>query len=59
MFKDIKHRIIFRFPIVYKSEQNIWLAEVWIAQELFEYLHDVKKYYEISIEKIKNLFQET
>jgi hypothetical protein len=21
---------------VYKSEQNIWLAEVWIAQELFE-----------------------
>jgi hypothetical protein len=24
---------------VYNSEQNIWLAEVWIAEELFDYLH--------------------
>lgn len=24
---------------VYKSEQNIWVAEVWIAKELFECLH--------------------
>jgi hypothetical protein len=25
--------------IVYKSEQNILMVEIWIAEELFDYLH--------------------
>ena len=24
---------------VYKSKQNIWLVDLWIAEELFDYLH--------------------
>ena len=24
---------------VSKSEQNIWNVEIWIAEELFDYLH--------------------
>ena len=40
-FTDNSYRMLVTIPeaFVYKSEQNIWLAEVWIAQELFEYLH--------------------
>jgi hypothetical protein len=25
--------------LVYKSKQNIWLVDLWIAEELFDYLH--------------------
>ena len=40
-FTDKFSRMLVTIPeaFVYKSEQNIWLAEVWIAEELFEYLH--------------------
>jgi hypothetical protein len=40
-FTEKSYRMIVTIPevFVYKSEQNIWLAEIWIAEELFEYLH--------------------
>jgi hypothetical protein len=40
-FTDKSYQMLVTIPevFVYKSEQNIWLAEVWIAEELFDYLH--------------------
>jgi len=40
-FTDKSYRMLVTIPeaFVYKSEQNIWIAEIWIAEELFEYLH--------------------
>jgi hypothetical protein len=40
-FTDKFYRMLVTIPeaFVSKSEQNIWLAEVWIAEELFEYLY--------------------
>ncbi len=40
-FTDKSYRMFVTIPeaFVYKLEQNIWLAEIWIAEELFEYLH--------------------
>jgi hypothetical protein len=38
-FTDKSYQMLVTIPevFVYKSEQNIWLAEVWIAEELFDY----------------------
>ncbi len=40
-FTDKSYRMLVTIPevFVYKSKQNIWLIESWIAEELFEYLH--------------------
>ena len=40
-FTDKSYRMLVSIPevFVYKSERNIWLVEVWIAEELFHYLH--------------------
>lgn len=33
--------MVFTIPEVFvsKSEQNIWNVKIWIAEELFDYLH--------------------
>jgi len=40
-FTDKHYRMIVTVPEVslYKSEQNTWNVEIWIAEELFDYLH--------------------
>ena len=40
-FSDTHYRMLVTIPEVYlsKSEQNIWNVEIWIAEELFDYLH--------------------
>ena len=40
-FSDIHYRMLVTIPdvYVYKSEQNTWNVEIWIAEELFDYLH--------------------
>lgn len=40
-FSDIHYRMLVTIPEVFltKSQQNIWNVEVWIAEELFDYLH--------------------
>lgn len=40
-FADDSYRMLVTIPevCVYKSKQNIWLVEIWIAEDLFEYLH--------------------
>ena len=40
-FSDTHYRMLVTIPDVYvsKSEQNIWNVEIWIAEELFDYLH--------------------
>ena len=38
-FSDIHYRMLVTIPdvYVYKSEQNTWNVEIWIAEELFDY----------------------
>ena len=40
-FSDTHYRRLVTIPdvVIYKSEQNIWNVEIWIAEELFDYLH--------------------
>lgn len=40
-FSDNHYRMLVTIPEVFvnKSEQNIWNVEIWIAEELFDYLH--------------------
>ena len=40
-FSDTHYRMLVTIPdvLVSKSEQNIWNVEIWIAEELFDYLH--------------------
>ena len=40
-FSDRHYRMLVTLPEVHvtKSEQNIWNVEIWIAEELFDYLH--------------------
>lgn len=40
-FNDKHYRMIVTIPevFVYKSEQNTWNVEIWIAEKLFDYLH--------------------
>jgi len=40
-FSDNHYRMLVSIPEVFvnKSEQNIWNVEIWIAEELFDYLH--------------------
>jgi hypothetical protein len=40
-FTDKSYRMLVTIPEsrVYKSKQNIWLVDLWIAEELFDYLH--------------------
>ena len=40
-FSDTHYRMLVTVPEVFviKSEQNIWNVEIWIAEELFDYLH--------------------
>ena len=40
-FSDKHYRMLVTIPEVFvsKSEQNSWNVEIWIAQELFDYLH--------------------
>jgi len=40
-FSDKHYRMLVTIPdvLVYKSEQNILMVEIWIAEELFHYLH--------------------
>jgi len=40
-FSDTHYRMLVTIPDVYlsKSEQNIWNVEIWIAEDLFDYLH--------------------
>ena len=40
-FTDKSYRMLVTIPesCVYKSKQNIWLVDLWIAEELFDYLH--------------------
>lgn len=40
-FTDKHYRMLVSIPEVFlfKSEQNIWNVEIWIAEELFDYLH--------------------
>ena len=40
-FSDKHYRMLVTVPevSVYKSEQNILIVEIWIAEELFNYLH--------------------
>lgn len=40
-FSDKHYRMLVTVPevFVYKSEQNILMVEIWIAEELFDYLH--------------------
>lgn len=40
-FSDKYYRMLVTLPevLVYKSEQNILMVEIWIAEELFNYLH--------------------
>jgi hypothetical protein len=40
-FSDKHYRMLVTIPevFVFKSEQNIWNVEIWIAEELFDYLH--------------------
>ena len=40
-FTDESYQMLVTIPelYVYKSEQDIWLVEIWIAEGLFEYLH--------------------
>ena len=40
-FTDNHYRMIITIPevLVSKSEQNTWNVEIWIAEELFDYLH--------------------
>lgn len=40
-FTDQSYRLLVTIPeiVVYKSKQNIWIVEIWIAEDLFSYLH--------------------
>ena len=40
-FTDKSYRMLVTIPeaFIHKSEQNIWIVEVWVAEELFDYLH--------------------
>ena len=40
-FSDQDYRMLVTIPevFVYKSEQNILIVEIWIAEDLFDYLH--------------------
>ena len=40
-FSDRHYRMLVTIPEVKvtKSEQNIWNVDIWIAEELFDYLH--------------------
>lgn len=40
-FSDRHYRMLVTIPEVFitKSQQNIWNIEIWIAEELFDYLH--------------------
>ena len=40
-FSDKHYRMLVTVPevSVYKSEQNILMVEIWLAEELFDYLH--------------------
>ena len=40
-FTDKSYQMVVTIPevFVYKSKQNIWLAEIWISEELFHYFH--------------------
>ena len=40
-FSDTHYRMLVTIPdvVISKSEQNIWNVEIWIAEELFDYLH--------------------
>ena len=40
-FSDEHYRMLVTLPevFVYKSEQNILMVEIWIAEDLFDYLH--------------------
>jgi hypothetical protein len=40
-FSDKHYRMLVTIPEVFilKSEQNIWTVEIWIAEDLFDYLH--------------------
>jgi len=40
-FTDNSYRMLVTIPeaFVYKFEQNIWLVEVWITKELFDYVY--------------------
>ena len=40
-FNDTHYRMLVTVPEVFvtKSQQNIWNVEIWIAEELFDYLH--------------------
>ena len=40
-FSDTHYRMLVPIPEVFltKSQQNIWNVEIWIAEELFDYLH--------------------
>ena len=40
-FSDTHYRMLVSIPdvIVIKSEQNIWIVNIWIVEELFHYLH--------------------
>ena len=40
-FSDTHYRMLVTIPdvSVSKSEQNIWNVEIWIAEDLFDYLH--------------------
>ena len=50
-FTDTEYRMLVSIPDVhiYKSEQNIWNVDIWIAEELFDYLHHL---YIINLEMI-------
>ncbi len=40
-FSDTHYRMLVTIPdvVVTKSEQNIWNVDIWIVEELFDYLH--------------------
>jgi hypothetical protein len=40
-FSDQDYRMLVNIPEIFvsKSEQNILMVEIWIAEDLFDYLH--------------------
>ena len=58
-FSDQDYRMLVTIPevFVYKSEQNILIVEIWIAEDLFDYLHPFL-FYDLFRQKLnKHQFQ--